>query len=645
MLEALPQICLNLLCIAGISLIAVGLGRILLCRTHVELASVSECAVFSAGIGFGVLSCAVFFLGAFQLLRPGARYLLLGLLAAFAIVGLSFFRCPLKAEEKAGAEKGFPWWDKALGAILLVSLLMGLMLVLTPAVGKDALIYHLALPKLFLKHHGFYYIEGNVFANYPLNGELLYVASLALRGEILAKGIHFVMGLVILLGMWQFARHHIQGISSLPLALLVFYTIPTVFMLSHVAYSDLTVTLYAFLAVYAFVNWHDRRGGPWLIWCGVFTGLAMATKYTALFLPFLGCLGVLWHCRQCKMSGQQALRLLLVYGVCAFAVGCPFYIKNWIMTGNPFYPFLYGLFGGRGWDPEQARLYDMFVKSLGMGRRFVDYLLLPWNLSFNARVDSPQFDGLIGPIFILTLPFAMGMRKMAVGAKIGLVYALLAFMFWASAAQQIRYLVPILPFLAIMVAYIVSYYRHQRLILGLLVLLVAGSVGINGYHVVKHFLKVRPWTVVLGHEDREAFLSRTLPSYDMFQYVNDNLPDDTKVFLVYMKNVGYLCDRPFYSDSMFESYTIQKILAQGRTPLDIYSVLKKKGFTHVLYDVNYVFGTLSTFSPKEKELFAAFQNMYLRLVTSDKERYFLCSLQKTGKNNGDVVDYVELRLW
>jgi hypothetical protein len=627
MLYALSQVCLNLLCIAGLSLVAMGVGRILLCRSSIRLCSVSESAVFSAGTGFGVLSYAVFFLGAFRLLCPTAIVLLLGFLVAFAIVGWLTFRCPLHVEKKAKADSPLSLYDKSIGAILIVCLVMGLMLALTPAVGKDALIYHLAVPKLFLKHHGFYYIEGNVFANYPLNSEMLYVAGLALRGEVLAKGIHFVMGLALLLGMWQFTRHHVPGISSSPLSLLVFYTVPTVFMLSHVAYNDLTVTLYAFLAVYAFVNWCDRRNRPWLIWSGVFTGLAMATKYTALFLPFLGCLGILWHCRQRRMTHQQAFGSLLLYVVCAFAVGCPFYVKNWVMVGNPFYPFLYSFFGGSGWDPEQARLYDVFVNSLGMGRRLLDYLLLPWNLSVHAQLDSPKFDGLVGPIFLLTLPFAFGMRKIAMGAKIGLVYALLTFMFWASAAQQIRYLVPIFPFLAIMVAYIVSYYRHQRLVFGMLVLLIGGSLGINGYHVVKHFFKVRPWGVVLGHENRDAFLSRMLPSYDMFQYVNANLPDDTKVFLVYMKNVGYLCDRPYYSDSMFESYTIQKILDQGgRRPLDVYQILKKKGFTHVLYDVNYVFGPLSTFSPEEKELFAAFQSRYLQLVKSDRERYCLFRL-------------------
>ena len=64
-----------------------------------------------------------------------------------------------------------------------------------------------------------------------------------------------------------------------------------------------------------------------------------------------------------------------------------------------------------------------------------NYLLLPWNLSFYAEMDSPRFDGLIGPVFILVLPFAIGMRKIAVEIKIVLVYCLLAFSFWASSAQ------------------------------------------------------------------------------------------------------------------------------------------------------------------------------------------------------------------
>ena len=35
-----------------------------------------------------------------------------------------------------------------------------------------------------------------------------------------------------------------------------------------------------------------------------------------------------------------------------------------------------------------------------------------------------------------------------------------------------------------------------------------------------------------------------------------------RVFLIYMKNFTFLCDRDCYSDSMFEAHTLQKILQE-----------------------------------------------------------------------------------
>ncbi len=624
MLDALMQHIANLLFVTGISLIAIGLGNVILCKISTRHGSFGECVVFSAGLGFGVLSYSVFALAVLQLLSSAAMYVLMGLSAALAFVG--WFKLKCSVNRKPILQAGLSSWDLCIGAILSACVFMGLLLVLTPAVGKDALIYHLAVPKLFLGHGGTYFIPGNIFAHYPLNAEMLYVLGLALRGEVLAKAIHFVIGLFILLGMWQFARHHVSETSFMLLALLVFYTIPSVFVTSHMAYSDLVVTFYAFLAVYAFVNWFGRRQHAWLVLCGILSGLAISTKYTALLLPFLGCLGILWGCRNHKEKARHALWLVLVYVACALIVGSPFYVKNWVMTGNPFYPFLYAVFDGRGWDPEQARLYDMFVSSLGKGRGFWDYLLLPWNVSMNARMHSAQFDGILGPAFILTLPFAIGMRKVAVGAKIAMAYCLLTFMFWASSAQQIRYLIPVFPFLAVMIGYVLSYYRKQTAVFGVLVVLLVGSLGFNGYHVVDDFRKVGPVGVVTGREDKNSFLDRMIPSYAMFNYINSNLPDDSKLFLIYMRNLGYLCDRPYYSDSMFESYSIQKILGQSETPADVHDALKEGGFTHMVYDINYIVGEISSFSVRQKDLFSAFQNRYLKLIRTEKARYYLFKL-------------------
>ncbi len=621
---ALLQHTLDLFCIVAMSLIAMGLGRLILSKTSIKFVSFGECVIFSIGLGFGVLSYLVFVLGAFQFLYPAVVYLLMGVLALLSVLG--WIRAGHLSHRTPDFKKAPSSWDKGATIVLIVCLLFGFLLVLTPAVGKDALIYHLAVPKLFLKHHGLYFVPGNIFSHYPLGGEMLYVVGLALRGEVLAKGIHFVMGLAILVGMWQFMRHHISEAFFIPLALLIFYTIPSVFVTSHRAYNDLSVSFYTFLAVYAFVNWFARRQSVWLILCGVFSGLAMSTKYTALFLPFLGCLGILWACRHQKLSVQSTLCLLLAYFACTFIVGSPFYIKNWMMTGNPFYPFVYGIFGGKGLDPEQARLYDLFVRSLGTGRGFFDYLLLPWNVSVNARMNSPQFDGILGPVFLLTLPFVVGMRKIAISAKVIIVYCLLIFIFWASSAQQIRYLIPIFPFLAMMTAYILSYYRSRKRVFAVLAVFVAGSLAFNGYHMVKDFVRIRPVDVITGQEDRDTFLSRLIPSYTMFQYVNTHLPEDSNVFLIYMKNLGYLCDRPYYSDSMFESYTIQEILARSESHTDIYDSLRERGFTHMLFDVNYVSGNMSTFSDVEKKIFLAFQEKHLKLLKSDKGRYYLYRL-------------------
>ena len=85
MLSALTHIFLNLLFITGLTLIATGLGRILLCRGDIKIGSFSECTVFSAGLGFGILSYTVFFLSTFQLLHPTALSVLLGLCAALSI--------------------------------------------------------------------------------------------------------------------------------------------------------------------------------------------------------------------------------------------------------------------------------------------------------------------------------------------------------------------------------------------------------------------------------------------------------------------------------------------------------------------------------------------------------------------------------
>ena len=594
-------------------LITTGIGRLCLSVTAIRFASRGEGLFLSGGMGLIITGYAIFLLGIMDSLYPFSIGLMLTSLVLFSVVGWLRPIRTVRSAPSASTKRSI--WETSALFLLGILLLADFVLTLTPETGKDALTYHLAVPKLYLLHHGFYFIPGNAFAGYPLLGEMNYLLALFLQNDILAKAMNFVILCGILLGISLFARHVLQNLRFFSLSILIFASIPSVFAVSHAAYSDLFVTFFTLAAIYSFFRWSENQLVAWLILCGLFSGSAAACKYTAMIATPLGCLGILWLAKRSGNGAMETLRRLALYAATAFMAGSPFYLKNWIVTGNPFYPFFYGIFGGKGWDPDQARLYDLLIQNLGMGRSLLDYLLLPWNLSFRANMDSLAFDGMIGPIFLLTLPFLAALRRWDTPLRMMLIYALLTFCFWASSAQQIRYLIPLFPLLALFVGEILTHcYQSQKRSFILLLCLVAGSLAFNGYHITSEFIKTDPLRVAVGLESRDHFLSRTLPTYPMYHFVNEALPPEARIFLIYMKNYTFLCDRDCYSDTMFETHTIQKILREEASPDRVHNRLKTAGFTHILYDERYLLGEPSPLSAEEKQLFSAFQNSHLQSI-------------------------------
>ncbi len=88
------------------------------------------------------------------------------------------------------------------------------------------------------------------------------------------------------------------------------------------------------------------------------------------------------------------------------------------------------------------------------------------------------------------------------------------------------------------------------------------------------------------------------------------LSEKDKVLLVYMRNLGYLMDRPFYSDTFFEAHTLTKIIDKGVYAADIINRFKARGITHVLFNFDYVFGKDSTLTIGERAIFKNFLNQH-----------------------------------
>jgi len=114
---------------------------------------------------------------------------------------------------------------------------------LTPPISRDALIHHLAIPKLWLKHGGYYEIPWADYSYYPMYINLLYLIGLYFKNDIIQKFIHFSFGL----GTGWLIYHYLKQKYDLNWALLgvvIFITTPIVVWLSTSAYIDLGMTFF-----------------------------------------------------------------------------------------------------------------------------------------------------------------------------------------------------------------------------------------------------------------------------------------------------------------------------------------------------------------------------------------------------------------
>ncbi|MDH3257542.1 MAG: hypothetical protein OEM27_07980, partial [Nitrospinota bacterium] len=160
----------------------------------------------------------------------------------------------------------------------------------------------------------------------------------------------------------------------------------------------------------------------------------------------------------------------------------------------------------------------------------------------------------------------------------------------------------------------------SRLLLGV----AACGVLFNLYLIWDVWQEKAPGKFVTGKETRDQYLARNVPRYPMYQAMN-RLNPESRVLLVYMRNLGYLAERSFHSDSVFEAHTLQTLLAQDASMEGIRRQLKSLGVTHLMFDRNYVFGKESAFFPEHQNALERFLNDRAQLL-EERNNFFLYRL-------------------
>jgi len=560
-----------------VALIAYGLGARLLRWMRVECDEGAERIAFASALGLGALAYAVFALGLAGMLRLPAFIALL--LIASALGWRDVFRL-LESLRRFHRPRSLV--SLVLGAALAVSLLLGLVGMRTPPALQewDSLSYHLAVPKRYFQQARIFFIPYDHHSNFPFTMEMLYTLGLSLSSDYLAKGFHLLTGVLCVVAMIGFARRFLPELPRAGLvAGVLFASVPLVVWEAGTAYIDLGLTLFTLLAVYGVTAWWYEHRSRWLVISGIMAGLAAGVKMTGLgTLLILGLIVAFGGLGKQRLG--PAMCSLGAFAIPALLVAAPWYIKTLLWTGNPVYPFFYGIFGGINWSQEQAEAYREAQQQFGCGHGLLAFMLLPFNLTFTPGkfFDVPLPRSHIGPAFLAFVPLLALRRPLARGLGILLAFAAGSTVVWFVLSQQSRYFIPVLAALSICAAVgALQVGMHSPQTSRLVGAAVAGvAVPLLILNVL---LMQFAFPVAFGMETRERFLKSALPGYDVLQYANDMLPRHAKLAL-YGYPFGYYLDRDYmWAD---EGHHTLIPYRQYTSPGQLVQRWRELGVTHVL---------------------------------------------------------------
>ena len=277
--------------------------------------------------------------------------------------------------------------------------------------------------------------------------------------------------------------------------------------------------------------------------------------------------------------------------IAAGFLASPWYFKSWIKTGSPIFPSYAHLWKGiaPGWDAERSKLWQHSLSRYGDPKDIFDYLVTPIKISTVAQPEvMKKYDGVLGISILVGLPLLIfGLWKLKPDSVVKIFTGIAAgwYFCWLFSSQQLRFLMPALPLLALaMIAVAASIkVKNNWLLKGLFL-----SSAVPGLLVILvWFAEANPVRAALGGEARDEYLQRRLEFYPFYQAVNTLLPVDAKVWLMNVRNDTVHLERPYFADYFFEDFTISKMVREAQNIGQLKAQIKAMGITHLLvrYDV------------------------------------------------------------
>lgn len=561
----------RLLVLAGILLGAFALGRALLRRLDAGRADAAR----SVALGLALASWIWLALGAAGGFRPGLAW---GLLAAGAAAGLWQLRDHLRDRQDALPDLPSACWIP--WAIALAGLLIVLPMALAPPASTDELTYHLAVPRWYAEASRIVALPSVAHAAFPFQPEMLYTWALLLGQPVVAKLIHFSMGLLVLAVVAREAAAAgaeddagSRGLAGSVAAALLAST-PVFLLNMSWAWADVATSLYVLLGCLALLRLRRDWAMRHAILAGLWWGMALGSKYTALLYLALALPACLWAPRDGAPLSLRLRRALTVLGL-ALLLLTPYLARNAIVHGNPVHPL-----GDAAWGDgdlvNESVLYEDAGSREGVARKLLgplDHFLR------NARADDT-----LGPLWLLVIPLLLLGRATPDSRRLAITGLAAIFLLATLQGGSVRLQLPGFALLAIPAGHAVAAWwargrAARALALAALVAGAASNLAILAWHDRELFDPVK---VALGYEDEGAYLARMEPSFVLIDKINRERAPGDRVLALGADRLFWL-EVPVIASSVMDVSPARAWIARASDASDVGAQLRREGVTHVLF--------------------------------------------------------------
>lgn len=438
-------------------------------------------------------------------------------------------------------------------AFILVFAFPTLLEPLRPPWPGDELQYH-------LPHAQQWALSGKLTINewlrypwFPYNYNLLYASAYVMNGDVFTHMFNALAGCLIAVMIYRLGRRYFNHVVACVATFIWFQMNRREFGKTNV---DMGVSLYALAASFTFFWWmqspKDRR---WLAVSAFLLGVAIGTKYQALFfLPIFG-LAILWTDRRTST--------ILIASVSLLVPSIYWYARNAILTGDPFAPIGGNVFGFTDWNHG-------------------DYVLQFEDLK---RVAAWP------PIFIWPAAFALlYLRESSNSIRFGAVILCSYFsLVWLATSHYPRYLMPIVPWLVILAAenwcYIygligtrltnVLSIVKSHILINILWILIFIAAALSSVSFIKTY-----WSYISPtKEARDTLMRKELRGYAVLEYINQHQMG--RIFNIALADAVYYAPHPIWGD-VFGPWRFRDIMSDD--PIKFANELNKRNFDSVIVD-------------------------------------------------------------